>query len=703
MAGIRYSAWIRFPVYRDTMWQRLKKLLGKPASPKVQALVSGPRHSDRYLAAIIDTALDAIITIDHEGKVMEFNPAAERMFGYRRSDVIGKKMAELIVPVRLRERHYASLAQYLATGKATILNQRVEMTALRADGTEFPVELAITPLPSDDRPMFTAHVRDITEQKRRGQLRNARLAITQILADAGTLAEATPRLLQAVCDSLEWDVGALWQVDAEAEVLRCLEVWHRPAVRIPKFEADCRRRTFLPGVGLPGRVWKSGKSAWIPDVVRDTNFPRAPIAAQEGLHAAFGFPILLGENFLGVVEFFSYHIREPDADLLEMMTTIGGQLGQFIERRQAEEALRQADRRKDEFLAMLAHELRNPLAPIRNSLHIMKVASADPAAAEQARQIIERQVQHMVRLVDDLSDLSRIMRGRIDLRKETTDLTNVVARAVETAQSVLDAHGQELDLSMPPSPVWLEADPTRLSQVIGNLLNNAAKYSQRPGRVWLSVAREGAQAVIRVKDEGMGIAAHLLPRVFDVFVQGENTQEQSRQGLGIGLAIVRRLVEMHGGSVTVHSEGPDKGSTFTIRLPASQCSASAPAGELREPVKDVSRRILVVDDNIDAAESVAVLLRMWGHEVRIAHTGLEALQAAEESQPEIVVLDIGLPGLDGYEVAKRLRCQPRFRKTVLAAMTGYAQANDRQRALEAGFDHHLTKPVDPKTLHSLVA
>ncbi|MEX0612521.1 MAG: PAS domain S-box protein, partial [Pirellulales bacterium] len=301
------------------------------------------RESEARKTGIVNTALDCIITIDHVGRIVEFNPAAERTFGYRKEEVLGRGMAELIVPPAYRELHYRGLAHYLSTGAGPVLGRRIEMPARRADGSEFPVELAITAIRQDGPPVFTAYLRDLTESKRTERRRAARLAVTQILAEAATLNEAAPQLLKSVCEGLGWEVGSFWQPAHDAGVLRCFEVWHLPSAQVPQFEAITRQRTFARGIGLPGRIWASGKPAWIPDVVQDANFPRAPIADREGLHGAFGFPVMLGSEFLGVMEFFSHEIREPDAELLEMMGTIGGQIGQFIERRRAEAELKRAE------------------------------------------------------------------------------------------------------------------------------------------------------------------------------------------------------------------------------------------------------------------------------------------------------------------------------------------------------------------------
>jgi PAS domain S-box-containing protein len=385
---------------------------------------------------------------------------------------------------------------------------------------------------------------------------------------------------------------------------------------------------------------------------------------------------------------------------------IGGMAIDVTDRLRAEEALRYADRRKDEFLATLAHELRNPLAPLHSVAQILKMPEASGAIVEQAKDILERQVQQLVRLVDDLLDMSRIMRDKIELHRERVELATVVTRAVETARPVIDAHGHELALSLPPEPVWLEADLIRLTQVVSNLLTNAAKYTEKGGRIWLSAGREGAEVVLRVKDTGIGIEREMLPRVFDLFVQADRSLARSQGGMGVGLALVRKLVEMHDGSVKASSEGPGRGSEFVVRLPAS---ARARHGDEKGggegeslPTPASARRILVVDDNQDAAASLALELRLQGHDVRVAHDGPSALEVALSCRPEVVFLDLGMPGMDGYELCRRMRQHPALAQVLLVALTGLGQEEDRRRSREAGFDSHLVKPAEPSSLQRLL-
>lgn len=365
------------------------------------------------------------------------------------------------------------------------------------------------------------------------------------------------------------------------------------------------------------------------------------------------------------------------------------------ERKHYELALKEADRRKDEFLATLAHELRNPLAPIRTGLELLRLAPRDPAAAARALDSMDRQLAHLVRLVDDLLDVSRISRGKVDLRRERVTVQAVVEQAVEASRPHLEAAGHALSVRVGEDPLWLDGDLTRLVQVVSNLLHNAAKYTPRGGRIDVSAAIEDGRAVLRVRDDGMGIPAAMLPRVFDLFTQVDRTLERAQGGLGIGLSLARRLVEMHGGTVEAHSEGLGRGSTFTVRLPlaAAEPISTAPQGR-RGAARTEARRVLVVDDNDDAAEMLAMVLELGGHEPRTAHDGPEALETARAFRPEVVFLDIGLPGMDGFEVARRLRQEPGLEGAVLVALTGWGSEEDRKRTREAGFDFHLTKPVD---------
>lgn len=788
------------------------------------------RESDALTTAIVETALDCIITMDHAGRVIEFNPAAEAVLGYKRSDVLGKSVAELFIPEGFREAHRKGLAHCLATGEGPVLNRRLELPALRADGSEITAELAVTQIPHRDPPIFAAYLRDITERKRADRRRNARLAVTQALAQAESLGEAATDILQAICEGMGWDVGLLWTFDAERQHLGCEAIWHSPNVMIDHFIDASRRMLMSTGVGLPGRIWSSGVPAWIPDVTHEPNFPRAPFAQQDGLRGAFGFPIRIGNEVLAVIEFFSREVREPDQDIQEMAATLGGYIGQFMERRRAEdvlraserrfalfmdqlpglawikdgegryiyanaaaekafraplaqlrgktdddlfppetaaqfkthdaqamangagiqvvetladaagelrhslvckfpipategdwrlvggmavditdrlraeEALRQADRLKNQFLAMLAHELRNPLAPLSTGLELLRLSAGNLEEERSTIDTMERQLSQMVRLIDDLLDVSRITQGKLGLRRAPCELSSVMATAIESSRPLLTKAGVQLNVRLPPDPVDLDADADRLAQVFSNLLNNAAKFTPRGGQVWLEVEQQGQDILATVRDTGIGIPADMLESVFGMFTQMDRSLERVHGGLGIGLSLVRAIVELHGGVVTAASGGIACGSTFALRLPIVAVNKHLPVEKAQGPVmtNDKKCRVLVVDDNVDAARMLAMLLTMTGCEVQTAHDGLKAVELAAAFHPELAFIDIGLPQLNGYDVARRIREQPAGDKIILAALTGWGQEEDRQRTREAGFDHHLVKPADVSVVQQLV-
>jgi PAS domain S-box-containing protein len=393
------------------------------------------------------------------------------------------------------------------------------------------------------------------------------------------------------------------------------------------------------------------------------------------------------------------------------------------DRRQSEEELRRrsetieqlirelaaADRKKDEFLATLAHELRNPLAPILSSLQVLHLAKDDPVVQRQAHSVIDRQVRQMVRLVDDLLDIARITSNKLQLRRQKIDLSSAIQNALETTRPLIEQSGHKLTVTCPAEPVHLEADPTRISQVLTNLLNNSAKYTESGGHIWLAVERKGSEVVISVRDTGIGIAADHLLHLFEMFSQSTPALERSGGGLGVGLALVRGIVELHNGTVEAHSDGPGKGSQFIVRLPITSSVPPAQSGNPQdhqimdhETGKRLKARILITDDNHDAAESLGLLLELAGHEIHLAHNGLESMQAAETFLPDVALLDIGMPQMNGYELARYIRAQPWGASMILVAITGWGQEQDKKRSLEAGFDYHLTKPVDFSEISKLL-
>jgi signal transduction histidine kinase/ActR/RegA family two-component response regulator len=382
-----------------------------------------------------------------------------------------------------------------------------------------------------------------------------------------------------------------------------------------------------------------------------------------------------------------------------------GRAATFLDNVSLFQGIQEADRHKNEFLSMLAHELRNPLAPIRNATQILRLQGGDDPHLNWARDVIDRQVNQLVRLVDDLLDVSRITRGKIRLQLEPVEVAGAVTQAVEISRPLIDARKHQLSVNLPRERLWVQADAVRLAQILANLLNNAAKYTDEAGRIWLAVRREADDVLLSVRDTGIGIPAGMLSRIFDLFTQVDRSLDRAQGGLGIGLTLVHRLIELHGGSVRASSAGPGQGSEFVVRLPLLRDGpvVAAPTnGQCKEARDAAPARILVVDDNMDAADSLATLLRMAEHEVQTAYDGPSALEAARAFTPDFMLIDIGLPGMTGYEVAQRVRAGLDLTDVHLVAITGYGQDDDRRRSREAGFHHHLTKPVDPEELLRLL-
>jgi PAS domain S-box-containing protein len=630
-------------------------------------------ETEERMRSVINHVVDGIITIDDRGTVTTFNPAAERIFGYAHDEVIGRNV-NILMPEPYHGEHDGYIANYLRTGEAKIIGIGREVVGRRKDGSTFPMELAISVFQLKNRRYFTGIVRDITERKQAEE----------------ELRRAEERMRSVVNHVID----GIITIDEHGQI----ESFNPAAEKLFGYKKD---EVFGQNVkALMPEPYHGEHDGYISNYLRTGEAKIIGIGREVVGRRKDGstFPMELAVSafHIGPRRYFTGIVRDiTERKRLEQ------------ELRQRVDELAEADRQKNEFLAMLAHELRNPMAPICNALHLMKMPGAESAMVEEAREMMERQMHHLVRLVDDLLDVSRIIRGNIELRKERLDLAVAVARAVETAHPVIDAHGHELNVSLPEHPVFVEADLIRLAQIIANLLTNAAKYTNSAGRIWLTVEREDGHGVVRVRDSGIGIVPELLPRLFDVFFQGDRSLARSQGGLGIGLTLVKRLVEMHGGTVTGSSAGLGLGSEFVIRLPALSEAETRQVFEHR-PIQPrvtdaLRRRVLVVDDNVDAAKSIALILRLTGYDVHCVYDGPSALDAAQAYRPDVVVLDIGLPGMSGYEVAERLREQPEFKRVPLVAVTGYGQDEDRRRSKEVGFDHHLTKPVDPSALQAFVA
>jgi signal transduction histidine kinase len=432
-------------------------------------------------------------------------------------------------------------------------------------------------------------------------------------------------------------------------------------------------------------------------------------ARQLGLRAAVGNPLLVDGRLIGTLIVGTRQKAAFRPDELEFLHSLCHYVAAAYERMALIWRLRETDRRKDQFLATLAHELRNPLAPIRNALEIMRVNSRAPSPVEEAaRRMIERQLEQLVRLVDDLLDVSRVAGGRPELRKGVTELSAVIRSAIETARPLVDAAQHELSVTLPQQPVYLDADPTALAQVFSSLLHDAARYMDKGGRIRLEAEAHDGVATVSVGASGGGIAPESLPHIFDPSARADESPDGAPAGFDRGLALVKRLVELHAGTIEAHSDGPGRGAKFTVRLHLTPTRATAERPRVAQPFTHISEhsmahRILVADDNKDAAESMGMLLRLMGNEVRTVYDGEKAVAEAEEFRPDMVVLDIGMPKLDGYAVARMIREQPWSSGTVLVALTGWGQEEDKRKAAEAGFDRHFTKPIDPAELQRLVA
>ena len=564
---------------------------------------------------------------------------------------------------------------------------------------------------SDGRPLRILGVTvDFTE------LKAAQQAL-QLLADAGqtlgasldyhaTLQSLTgivvPRMADWCAVDLLTDAGELERVAVNHRDPGRVALARELFARYPPRRSDPRG---------PWRILQSGEPEWTEEIT-DAMLQAAAQTPEHlelmralDLRSYVRVPLVARGASIGVLTLVhaesGRRYRESDVELAKELAR---RAAAAVENARLHDQLRTEDRRKDEFLATLAHELRNPLAPIRTGLALLRM-SRDEESAERTRQIMERQLVHMVRLVDDLLDLSRVTRGKVQLERERVDLWSIVGSALETSRPALDAAGLQLVVRLPPDPVVLDADRTRLAQVLSNLLNNAAKFTEAGGSVEIEAIREGADVLVRVSDTGIGIPQDMLGHIFDMFAQVGGSRTRTEGGLGIGLTLVKRLVELHGGRVWAESDGPGEGSSFVIRLPVASTAVAEQEAAGGEPVRSSSisaRRILVVDDNIDAADTLATLLRLDGHEVRTAANAPAALVAAAELRPEIAFLDIGLPGMNGYDLARRLRADASLPPMTLVAVTGWGQAEDRRQSREAGFDHHLTKPVAPSELQAFV-
>jgi PAS domain S-box-containing protein len=660
------------------------------------------QEAQARLAAIVESSEDAIISKSLDGTILSWNSGAERLFGWSAAEAVGRSITLIIPPERLDEER--DILARLRRGERI---DHFETERVARGGRRIDISLTISPVRNAAGRVVGASkvARDITGKKRaEGELRRqterlrllweaAAVLLTTEEPDAmmrGLFAKVAPHFgLDAYFNFMLTEAGDALRLES------CLGV--------PAEAARSIRRLEL-GQAVCGAVAQTRRPITATHI-QQSDDPRVQLVKDFGIRAYTCNPLLAGDHLLGTLSFASRTRDTFDADELEFLRTICRYVTATYERVGLIRELREADRKKDDFIALLAHELRNPLAPIRNGLQVLRLAVGDAdATVAEARAIMDRQLAHMVRLIDDLLDVSRINRNKLELRRARVELTDVVSSAIETARPAIDAEGHELTVALPQRPIFLDADLTRLAQVLSNLLTNSAKYTEPGGRIWLSAERRGGEVVVSVRDTGIGIPAESLGNIFDMFSQVDRPIERSSGGLGIGLALVKGLVEMHGGTVAAASEGPGKGSTFTVTLPvlADQPAPPVePAGDSR--AAGPGRRVLVVDDNRDGAALMAQMLRLLGNEVRTAHDGVEAVEQAGAFRPEVILMDVGMPRLNGLDATRRIRAQPWGKGIKIIALTGWGQENDRERSREAGCDGHLVKPVDLPDLEEMLA
>jgi PAS domain S-box-containing protein len=613
------------------------------------------REAEEKLRLMVESVKDfAIFTIDPTGSIVSWNPGAEQLFGYSEAEIMGRSFAVIFPPedraASIPEREIASAA---AVGRATD-----ERWHIKKDGSRFFASGVLAPIFDEDSKLrgFTKIARDITQRKQ------AEEAIVDSAVDGIiTIDEA------GTVESMNLAAERMFGFPRDEVLGSNIKMLMPPPYRL---EHDQYLAAYL-STGQK-RIIGSGRE----------------VMGLRKNGATFPMDLAVSETRLGPRRIFTGIVRD------------------ITERKAMEQELREDDQRKDHFLAMLAHELRNPLAPISNAVQMIRIEGPESANFAWSIDVIAEQIKHMTRIVDDLLDVSRITRGKVALQSELSELKRIIEMAVQASRPLMEEYNHKLSLTLPDDSVMLEVDPARLAQVVANLLNNAAKYTPEGGRIDLTVKEAGSDVLIQISDNGIGIAPELLPRIFDLFVQADQSLSRSRGGLGIGLTVVRSLVEMHQGSVTVESDGPGKGSEFTVRIPlpaGPPVTADDSGKDRREDDVPLPRlRILVVDDSLINAASLEKLLVALGQDVQTAHDGQQALELARNYQPDVVFLDIGLPVMDGYEVARRCRRDPALERITLVAMSGYGKEEDRRRSQEAGFNAHLVKPVNLEDLKLLL-
>jgi len=676
------------------------------------------RRSQTELTDFFENASVGLHWVSGDGTILRANQAELDLLGYSREEYVGSKVMDFHQDRELIE----DILERLRAGEVV---RDYEARLICKDGSIKIVRIDSSAYFEDGKFVHSrCFTRDITDRRRTEHRLALQYAITRIVSRSIDFVEGTHEILETVCESLGWQLGVLWAVDHQDRILRCVDVWHSPVVDAGDFESACVTMPFVKGVGLPGRIWESGKPAWIRNLKKDSNFPRAPLAERSGLRAAFGFPILLGEEIIGVIEFFSQEIRQPDQELLEMIGSVGRQIGQFQERKRAEEKLahllvrersaradaEKANRLKDEFLATLSHELRTPLNAVIGWSRMLKSGKLDPKSANHAIDVIERNAWSQKQIIEDILDVSRVITGKLQLHLGPVDLVAVVNAALDAVRPAFEAKEIKVETNYEDCLKIVVGDADRLQQVVWNLLSNASKFTPPRGRVGISVTQSGAYAQIQISDTGPGIAAEFLPHVFERFRQADGSTTRLHGGLGLGLAIVRHLVELHGGLIGVENGTVSSGAVFTVHLPLPSGQLSlmqppAPPAQKEASQFDLAGlHILVVEDDGDALDLLTITLREHGARIIGVSSASDALKWLQKERFDLIISDIGMAGTDGYGLIKQVRETEDENGPHLPAiaLTAYARAQDRLRAIAAGYNSHVAKPVEMRELVSVV-
>ncbi|HJT66674.1 MAG TPA: PAS domain S-box protein [Pyrinomonadaceae bacterium] len=677
------------------------------------------RRSQTELTDFFENASVGLHWVSPDGTILRANQAELDLLGYTRDEYVGHNIVDFHID---RE----AIEDILDRLRKSEVVRDYEARLRCKDGSTKVVRIDSSAYFEDGKFIHSrCFTRDITERRRTERRLALQYAITRIVSRSIDFVEGTHEILESVCESLGWQVGVLWAVDHQEEVLRCVDVWQSPVLDADDFEHACVSMLFPKGVGLPGRIWESGRPVWIPNLKKDRNFPRSPLAESSGLRAGFGFPIQLGNEVIGVVEFFSQEIRQPDNELLEMIASVGRQIGQFQERKRAEEKLahllvrersaradaEKANRLKDEFLATLSHELRTPLNAVIGWARILKSGRVDQDSAMHAIDVIERNAWAQKQIIEDILDVSRVITGKLQLHLARVDLVSVVNAALDAVRPAFDAKQIKVKTNYQEGLKIVAGDPDRLQQVVWNLLSNASKFTPAGGSVGISIRQDQNYAQIEISDTGPGIAAEFLPHVFERFRQADGSTTRTHGGLGLGLAIVRHLVELHGGLIFAENGTVRSGAVFTVRLPLPSgqldpAPETTPAA-VEEPVTDADLKnlsILVVEDELDALDLLAIDLREHGANVVGVPSASEALELLEQQRFDLIISDIGMADTDGYSLIRQVREHEgaQGEHVPAIALTAYARAQDRLRAIAAGYNTHVAKPVEIRELVSVV-